>query len=89
MPRYTYDRLSAQDLSFLLAENQHAPMHVGAIAILEAGPLLDDVGGIDIDRYRRGVEGLLHWIPRYRQKLQWIPVAEHPVWIDDSEFNLD
>lgn len=88
MARYTYDRLSAQDLSFLLAENQHAPMHVGAIAILEAGPLLDDVGGVDIDRYRRGVEGLLHWIPRYRQKLVYIPFENWPVWVDDCHFDL-
>ena len=32
---------------------------------------------------------MLHRIPRYRQKLQWIPIVGHPVWVDDAEFNLD
>ena len=50
MPRYAYDRLSAQDLSFLLAENEHAPMHVGATAIVVVyffdGPVLRLLGRI-------------------------------------------
>ena len=88
MPRYAYDRLSAQDLSFLLAETEHSPMHVGGIAILEAGPLQGDAGGVDIGRYRRSVEGLLHRIPRYRQKLAYIPFEDWPVWVDDCHFDL-
>ena len=39
MARYAYDRLSAQDASFLLAERPNQPMHVGGLAVLEAGPL--------------------------------------------------
>ena len=88
MARYTYDRLSAQDLSFLLAESENAPMHVGAVAILEAGPLRNADGGIDVARYRHAVESVLHRIPRYRQKLSWIPIGRWPVWIDDGHFDL-
>jgi WS/DGAT/MGAT family acyltransferase len=88
MPRYAYDRLSAQDLTFLLAESENNPMHVGAVAILEAGPMLNEAGGCDIDRYRRTVESVLHWIPRYRQKLAYIPFENWPVWVDDRYFDI-
>jgi len=88
MPHYAYDRLSALDHRFLLAEGENAPMHVGAIAILESGPLRNEEGGIDIARFRRAIEAVLHWIPRYRQKLAWIPVEDWPTWIDDRHFDL-
>ena len=32
---------------------------------------------------------VLHRIPRYRQKLAWIPGENHAVWVDDPHFNLD
>ena len=28
-------------------------------------------------------------MPLYRSKLRWIPLENHPVWVDDREFNLD
>ncbi len=88
MASYAYERLSAQDASFLWAESEHEPMHVGAVAVFESGPLRNDEGGIDIARYRRAVEAVLHWIPRYRQKLAWTPVEGWPVWIDDRHFDI-
>lgn len=88
MPRYAYERLSAQDYSFLLAENENAPMHVSAIGILEAEALRNPEGEIDIARFRGAIESILHWIPRYRQKLAWIPVENWPTWIDDRHFDL-
>ncbi len=88
MARYAFERLSAQDLSFLLAEDERSPMHVGAVAILETGPLRNADGGVDVARYRRAVESVLHWIPRYRQKLAWVPLDRWPVWIDDRHFDL-
>jgi len=88
MAQYAYERLSAQDLSFLLAEGDGSPMHIGAVAILDSGSLRTADGGVDIAVYRRAVESVLHWIPRYRQKLAWIPVDTWPVWIDDRYFQL-
>jgi len=88
LARYSYERLSAQDASFLFAEQPNQPMHVGALAVFETGPLRREDGGFDIDRYRRAVEGVLHWIPRYRQRLEWIPVEVWPVWVDDRQFDL-
>ncbi|MBW2424044.1 MAG: wax ester/triacylglycerol synthase family O-acyltransferase [Deltaproteobacteria bacterium] len=88
MSRYTYERLSAQDHSFLLAETESTPMHVGAVGILEAETLRNADGGVDIDRFRGALESILHWIPRYRQKLAWSPFEEWPAWIDDPHFDL-
>jgi diacylglycerol O-acyltransferase len=89
MPRYAYERLSAQDNSFLLMERPNVPMHVAATQIYEAGPLRKPDGGIDSTAFKRAVESILHLIPRYRQKLKWIPYEYRPVWIDDRRFNLD
>ena len=88
MARYAYDRLSAQDASFLAAEGGCTPMHVSAIQIFEAGPLRED-GGIAIGKIRRGYESVLHGVPRYRQKLAWVPFENRPVWVDDPHFQLD
>ncbi len=84
-----YERLSAMDTSFLILERPQSPLHVSATLIYETGPLARPDGGIDVDAYRAATEAVLHRIPRYRQKLQWIPVVGHPVWVDDTSFNLD
>jgi WS/DGAT/MGAT family acyltransferase len=88
MAVYTFERLSAQDAGFLWAETPNQPMHVGAVALFDASELRREGGGIDIERYRSQVESVLHWIPRYRQKIQWTPIERWPVWVDDRNFDL-
>ncbi len=87
--RYFYDRLSAMDNTFLLSETPTTPMHVAAIEIFEAGPLLTAAGGIDVAKIRAAYAAALQRIPRYRQHLLWIPIEDRPVWVDDPHFNLD
>ena len=70
-----YERLSAMDTSFLVLEKPWSPLHVSATLIYEAGPMAKADGGIDISAYRDATESVLHRIPRYRQKLEWIPVV--------------
>lgn len=84
-----YERLSAMDTSFLVLEKPSSPLQVSATLIYEKGPLETRGGGVDIAAYKAATESVLHLIPRYRQKLAWIPVARHPVWIDDEDFNLN
>lgn len=89
MPTYAYERLSGQDNDFLRWEAPHLPMHVGVVETFASGELRNDQGGVDFESIKRLTESLLHRIPRYRQKLAWIPRENHAVWIDDEHFNLD
>ena len=83
-----YERFSAQDSSFLVFEDPNTHMHLGGIAIFDPGPLATADGGVDIERIRRHVESRLHWIPRYRQRVAYVPLERHPVWVDDDHFNI-
>ncbi len=83
-----YERISAQDRSFLHFEDPNTHMHLGGLIIFEAGPLTTPDGGIDIHRIRAQIAGRLHLVPRYRQRLAWIPVFNQAVWVDDDHFNL-
>ncbi len=83
-----YERLSAVDAAFLHFEDDAIHMHVGAVALFEAEPLRTPSGALDIERIRAYTEAALHQSPRFRQRLEWIPRFEHPVWVDDERFNL-
>jgi WS/DGAT/MGAT family acyltransferase len=82
-----YERLTAVDAAFLEIEDENCPMHVGAVAVFDAGPLSLPEGGVDIDRFRRFVESVLQ--PRYRQRIERMPVTQRPIWVDDPHFNLN
>ena len=77
------DRLSVLDTSFLNLESGSTHMHVGGISLFDGPPL-------ECDELLRHVEGRLHLVPRYRQKIAQ-PGFElgRPLWIDDPCFNLD
>jgi len=89
MAHYKYERLSAQDNDFLRWESENLPMHGGGIILFDAGSLATADGGIDFATIKRGIESVLHKVPRYRQKLAWIPGTDRAVWIDDATFNID
>ncbi len=89
MADYRYERLSALDSSFLVFETPNTPMHVASTAIFDAAPITKADGGVDIERIMAHVASRLHRIPRYRERLAYIPVEGHPVWIDDERFNLN
>lgn len=82
------ERLSALDATFLDIESKAAPMHVGAALLFDAKPLQLEHGGLDFDRLSRFIESALDRIPRYRQRIEWVPGLKHPVWIDDDRFNM-
>jgi len=88
MPETFYERLSALDATFLDVESKSAPMHVGAALIFDAKPLTLEHGGLDIERLTRYTKAALDSIPRYRQRVEWIPGYGHPVWVDDERFNM-
>lgn len=84
-----YERLSFLDTTFLVIEGPRSPMHVGATLVFTAGETLRaQGGGVDIDAFRTFIGNRLHHAPRYRQRLEWVPIERHPVWVDDEHFDL-
>jgi WS/DGAT/MGAT family acyltransferase len=84
-----YERLSTQDSAFVMFERSHTHMHLAALALFDAAPLRARGGGPDIRRIRDYVASRLHRVPRYRQRLAYLPLQRHPAWVDDARFNLD
>lgn len=83
-----YERLSAQDASFIGLEDAHCHMHVGGVMLFEADPVRTRAGGIDIDRIRQAIAARLHLVPRFRQRLAFLPYERLPIWVDDDRFRL-
>jgi WS/DGAT/MGAT family acyltransferase len=86
---FHYDRLGSQDATFLDLEGPTAPQHVAATLVLRSGSLRTAEGGVDIERIRRYVASRLARIPRYRQRLAYVPLERHPVWVDDDHFQIE
>ena len=51
-----YERISAQDRSFLHFEDATTHMHLGGLVVFEVGPLRTPEGGVDIERIRAQIE---------------------------------
>ena len=77
------DRLTAVDASFLAQEGPTSHMHVGAVMIFGGPPpAYEDLAD--------HVRSRLHLVPRFRQKLAFPPLETgRPLWVDDSNFNLE
>ena len=79
------DRLSSLDVSFLYMEEPTTAMHVGGLAIFEAPPDRP----FDHDVLLDLIEQRIALVPRYRQKVRWIPGhLGNPVWVDDPDFDV-
>src|SRR5438270_12809 len=76
------DRLTGLDSSFLRLESPSAHMHVAGVMLFDGSPpehqeLVD------------AISGRLHLVPRYRQKLAFVPFGQgRPRWVDDPHLNL-
>jgi WS/DGAT/MGAT family acyltransferase len=78
------DRLSPLDVSFLYLEEPTTPMHIGGVVLFEVPD-----GGFDHDRLVHLIEDRIGLVPRYRQKVRWVPGRiANPVWVDDEEFDV-
>jgi diacylglycerol O-acyltransferase len=75
--------MSPIDSSFLHIENDTTPMHIGGVSIFEGPPP-------PFADLRAMVAGKLELVPRYRQKVRFVPLAAGPpIWTDDPHFSLD
>ena len=76
------DWMSPMDASFLHIEGPMNPMHIGGVSIFE-GP------APPFEQLEEMVKGKLGLVPRYRQKVRFVPLGlGRPVWVDDPHFNL-
>src|SRR5436190_3441917 len=80
----TPDRLSALDSSFLhMEDNLPSHMHVASVTIFDGKPPA-------YDEFAEAIAARLHLVPRYRQKLAFVPYGQgRPVWVDDPNFNIN
>ncbi|MEA2293807.1 MAG: diacylglycerol O-acyltransferase / wax synthase [Solirubrobacteraceae bacterium] len=82
------ERLSPLDASFLAVETPAAHMHVGWAAVFS--PPEDGAGLPTFAELRAHVAARLDRAPRYRQRLEPVPLGLHaPEWVDDPDFDLD
>jgi WS/DGAT/MGAT family acyltransferase len=77
------DRLTGLDASFLhLEDAADSHMHVAAVMTFDGPPP-------DYDELVEGIDSRLHLVPRYRQKLAFVPFGQgRPRWVDDPHFNV-
>ena len=76
------DRLTGLDTAFLhLEDHSTAHMHVASVMIFEGrAPTPRELV--------EHVQSRLHLVPRYRQRLAYVPLEQgRPVWTDDPHFN--
>lgn len=76
------DRLTALDTAFLhLEDHSTAHMHVASVMVFE-GPAPSP------QELTEHVLSRLHLVPRYRQRLAYVPLDQgRPLWVDDPHFN--
>ena len=80
-------KLTPLDASFLHLETPRTHMHIGGAAIFEPSPL--GTGRALYDGLVRAIASRLDLMPRYRQKLAFVPLRlDTPVWVDDPDFNM-
>lgn len=81
-------RLSAEDQMMLRASGRW-PQHVGALAILDGKPILDEEGQVKIEAIRAAIGAKLHLVPRFRQTVykppRWLGGS---LWTDAADFDL-
>ncbi|MBI4898281.1 MAG: wax ester/triacylglycerol synthase family O-acyltransferase [Actinobacteria bacterium] len=76
------DQLEPRDSLFLDLENDEVQSNIGGLSILEGpAPTLEEL--------IRKIESRLDDSPRYRQRLQFVPLRlTSPVWVDDESFDV-
>jgi diacylglycerol O-acyltransferase / wax synthase len=76
------DRLTGLDASFLHLEDGAAHMHVAGVMLFEGSPP-------PYDDLLEAIERRLGLVPRYRQRLAFVPLGQgRPKWVDDPHLNL-
>jgi len=86
------ERLKGLDAAFLALETPTMRMHVSAVMVFE--PPEDAMPGesptVHFDRMRQVFSERIHLVPALRRRAMRVPFGlNHPVWVEDPEFELD
>ncbi len=81
------ERLSGLDASFLYLETPSQLMHVCGVVVVDPSTM---TGGYSFTRVRETLRRRVATLPAFRRALRHVPLGlDHPVWVDDEEFDLD
>jgi WS/DGAT/MGAT family acyltransferase len=81
------ERLSGLDASFLYFETPSMHMHVAMTAIFDPSSM---PGGYDFSKIKEFIASRLHLVPPFRRRVVSVPFRlNHPVWVEDPDFDLD
>lgn len=76
------ESITGLDATFLYADTNTSPMHVGGVAVIE--------GSLKFETFKQTIASRIHQIPKLRKKLVEVPFSiDHPYWVDDPNFDLD
>ena len=81
------DRLSGLDASFLYLESSAQLLHVCGVIVLDTETVPE---GYRFTEFQAELERRIEHVPMFHRKLKQVPLGiDHPVWIDDEDFDID
>ncbi|MGV3758152.1 MAG: WS/DGAT/MGAT family O-acyltransferase [Actinomycetota bacterium] len=81
------ERLSGMDAAFLYFETPSTHMHVAMTAIFDPSTM---EGGYEFAKVRDFIASRLHLVPPFRRRVVQVPFRlNHPIWVEDPDFDLD
>jgi diacylglycerol O-acyltransferase len=81
------ERLSGLDASFLYLETPSLHMHVALTLVFDPSTV---PGGYSFEKMKGSIDARLPSAPVFRRRLVEVPFGlGHPVWVDDSDFDID
>ncbi len=85
-----FEPMSALDASFLYAESERTPLHIGSLTVFEGASFFDETGQFRLDDVRAHVAARLHLIPNFRRRMATPPCGfGRPVWVDAADFDIE
>jgi diacylglycerol O-acyltransferase len=83
----TPEKLTGLDASFLYMETPTLHMHVAMVTVLDPATV---PGGYSFRRIRQLIVDRIPLLPVFQRRLVEVPLRlDHPVWVDDPEFDID
>ncbi len=81
------DRLSGLDASFLYLETPSQLLHVCGVILLDPETIPE---GYAFETFKDELEKRIDGVPMFHRKLKQVPLGiDHPVWVDDEDFDID